>query len=315
MARYIVKRLLIALIVLFGITVIDFGIMTLAGNPIEILSGGPRISKEMLAIRAQNLGLNQPIPIQYLNWLRATLKGDFGYSYKNYQPVSEMIGSHLGPTLVLMGSALVLSLIIASVAGIYSAVHQNSGGDYAIVSFAFLGQSIPGFLLALILIYIFTVRLGLLPSGGAWTLGAEGRGIEFKYLIMPMVVLAFEMSGRNIRYIRSSVLEILNKDYLRTARAKGIGRFLVIYKHALRNALIPIITVIGMELPGLFGGAVIVEEVFSWPGLGLMTMNAILARDYPVIMAMCLLSAVVVLLGNLIVDIVYAFVDPTVRFD
>ena len=315
MARYILKRLLIALVVLIGITVIDFALMQAIGNPVEIMAGGPKVSKAVLELRAREMGLDRPVYIQYFVWLGQTLRGNFGYSYKNYQPVSEMIGSHLGPTLVLMGSALVLSLIIASVAGIYSAVHQNSGGDYAIVSFAFLGQSIPGFLLALILIYIFTVRLGLLPSGGAWTLGAEGRGIEFKYLIMPMVVLAFEMSGRNIRYIRSSVLEILNKDYLRTARAKGIGRFLVIYKHALRNALIPIITVIGMELPGLFGGAVIVEEVFSWPGLGLMTMNAILARDYPVIMAMCLLSAVVVLLGNLIVDIVYAFVDPTVRFD
>ena len=315
MSRYIVKRLLIALMVLFGITVIDFGIMTLAGNPIEILSGGPRVSKEMLAIRAQNMGLDQPVPVQYINWLKATLQGDFGYSYKNYQPVSEMISSHLAPTLILMGSALLLSLVIASIAGIYSAVHQNSGGDYAIVSFAFLGQSVPGFLLAMILIYIFTVRLGLLPSSGARTLGTGGPIVEFKYLIMPAIVLSFEMSGRNIRYIRSSVLEILNKDYLRTARAKGIGHFKVICKHALRNALIPIVTVVGMELPGLFGGAVIVEEVFSWPGLGLMTMNAILARDYPVIMAMCLLSAVVVLLGNLVVDIVYAFVDPTVRFE
>lgn len=315
MGRYMIKRLLVALVVLFGITVIDFGIMTLAGNPIEIMSGGPRVSKELLAIRAQNMGLDKPIAVQYLNWLKATLHGDFGYSYKNYQSVSEMIGTHLGPTLILMGSALLLSLIIASVAGIYSAVHQNTPGDYAAVSFAFLGQSIPGFLLAIVLIYIFTVRLGLLPSGGMRTLGTEDKGIEFKYLIMPMVVLAFEMCGRNIRYIRSSVLEILGKDYLRTARAKGIGHFKVIYKHALRNALIPIITVIGMELPGLFGGAVIVEEVFSWPGLGLMTMNAILARDYPVIMAMCLLSAVVVLAGNLLVDIVYAFADPTVRLD
>ena len=315
MLKYIVKRLLIALIVLFGITVIDFAIMSLAGNPVEIMSGGPRVSQEILRVRAQNMGLDKPLVWQYFTWLKAILGGDFGYSYKNYEPVSEMIGTHLGPTLLLMGSALVLSLIIASAAGIYSAVHQNTAGDYAIVSLAFLGQSIPGFLLAIILIYIFTVRLGILPSGGMRTLGSEGTGPELKYLIMPVLVLAFEESGRNIRYIRSSMLEILGKDYLRTARAKGIGRFKVIYKHALRNALIPIVTVIGMELPALFGGAVIVEEVFSWPGLGLMTMNAILARDYPVIMAMCLISAVVVLLGNLAVDIIYVFLDPTVRLD
>ena len=144
-------------------------------------------------------------------------------------------------------------------------------------------------------------------------LGADGSGVEGRYLVMPVIVLAFEMAGRNIRYIRSSMLEILHREYLRTAEAKGIGRFRVIWKHALRNALVPIITVLAMEIPNLFGGAVVVEQVFSWPGLGLMTMNAVLQRDYPVIMAVCLLSAVVVLLTNLVTDILYAVVDPSVR--
>lgn len=315
MKRYFVKRILVALVVLLGITIIDFWIMSLAGNPIEIISGGPRVNEALLQQRAQNLGLDQPIYIQYFNWMRAVLHGDFGYSYKTYQEVGSMVKSHLGPTLILMGTALLLSTLIAAIFGIYSAVHEHTWVDYVVQFLAFLGQSIPGFFLALLLIYIFTVRLGLLPSGGMYELGSNASTIQLKYLIMPTLVLAVEMAGRNIRYIRSSMLEILNKEYLRTATAKGIGRFKVIYKHALRNALLPIVTVLGMEIPTLFGGAVIVEQIFSWPGLGLMTMNAVLQRDYPVIMAMCLLSAVVVLFGNLLTDLLYAVVDPTVRYE
>ena len=176
------------------------------------------------------------------------------------------------------------------------------------------GSSIPGFFLAMLLIYLFTVKLGWLPSGGMTTLGTSGGAADVAvHMVMPVIVLAVSMAGTNIRYIRSAVLEILQQDYLRTARAKGIGHFLVINKHALRNALVPIVTVIGMEIPVLFGGSIIVEQVFSWPGLGLMTMSAITNRDYPVIMGVCLLSAIVVLLGNLLTDILYAVVDPTIK--
>ncbi len=315
MTRYILKRLGVALIVLFGITVIDFFIMTLAGNPVEILSGGPKVSEAMLAQRAENLGLNKPVYVQYVNWLNAVLHGDFGYSYKTYEPVSQMIRARLAPTLILMGTSLALSLVIAVSAGIYAAVHRRSAGDYAVVTGAFLGQSVPQFFLALVLIAVFSVNLGWLPSSGIRKLGSAGSGVQFRYLILPCLVLAFGMAGSNIRYIRSAMLEILNKDYLRTARGKGLGRTLVIWKHALRNALIPIITVIGMEIPGLFGGSIIIEQMFGWQGLGLMTMNAILGRDYPVIMAMCLISAVVVLAANLITDILYAVADPTVRLE
>ncbi len=315
MKRYIAKRVFSAFIVLIGITLIDFLIMNLAGDPVEIMSGGPRVSKELLELRAQNLGLDKPVIVQYFYWLKAILGGDLGFSYTSFQPVSEMIASHLYPTLVLMGTALVISTLISAAAGIYSALNQGKLQDHAVVSLAFAGQSIPGFLLALILIYIFSVRLGLLPTGGMKTLGAGTDGPELSFMILPVTVLAFEMCGRNIRYIRSSVLEILNKGYLTAAKARGIGQRRLVFRHILKNALIPILTVIGMELPGLFGGAVIIEQVFSWPGLGLMTMNAVLARDYPVIMAVCLLSAVVVLIGNLVVDIAYAFIDPAVRYD
>ncbi len=260
------------------------------------------------------MGLDKPVYIQYFVWLGQLLSGNMGYSIKSYQSVSAMIGSHLGPTLLLMGVSLLVSLLLAVPAGIYSAVHQYSKGDYAVVTVSFLGSSIPGFFLSLFLIYLFTVKLKVLPSSGMVTLGTGGgAGDIARHMVMPVMVLAASMAGSNIRYIRSAMLEILQQDYLRTARAKGIGRFQVIYKHALRNALVPIVTVIGMQIPLLFGGAIIIEQVFSWPGLGLMTMSAIGSRDYPVIMGVCLLSAVVVLLGNLVTDIVYALVDPTIQ--
>lgn len=315
MSKYIIKRILIAVPVLIGITIIDYAIMCLAGSPLEMLQG-PRVSEAAVEAKKIALGLDQPFYIQYFVWLSQLLQGNMGYSIKSYQPVSEMIQSHLGPTLLLMGVSLLVSLLIAIPAGIYSAIHQYSRGDYTVVTLSFLGSSIPGFFLSLLLIYIFTVRLGWLPSSGMITLGTKGGAFDVaKHMIMPVLVLATSMAGSNIRYIRSAVLEILQQDYLRTARAKGIGRFKVIYKHALRNALIPIITVIGMEIPVLFGGAVIIEQVFSWPGLGLMTMSAITSRDYPVIMGVCLLSAVVVLAANLLTDILYALADPTIQLN
>ena len=315
MGKYILKRILIAIPVLIGITIIDYAIMCLAGSPLEMLQG-PRVSEAAVEARKIALGLDQPIYVQYFVWLGQLLRGNMGYSIKSYQSVAEMIGSHLGPTLLLMGVSMLVSLIISIPAGIYSAIKQYSKGDYAVVTMSFLGSSIPSFFLSLLLIYIFTVKLGWLPSSGMTTLGTDGGFLDVaKHMIMPVAVLAFSMAGSNIRYIRSSMLEILQQDYLRTARAKGIGHNKVIYKPALRNALVPIVTVIGMQIPTLFGGAVIIEQIFSWPGLGLLTMTAISNRDYPVIMGVCLLSAVVVLVANLVTDIMYALVDPTIQLD
>ena len=315
MGKYILKRILVAIPVLIGITIIDYVIMCMAGSPLEMLQG-PRVSQAAVEAKRIALGLDQPVYIQYFVWLGQLMRGNMGYSMKSYQSVSSMIGSHLGPTLLLMGVSLVVSMLIAIPAGIYSAIHQYSKGDYTVVTLSFLGSSMPGFFLSLLLIYLFTVRLGWLPSSGMTTLGTQGGAADVaKHMVLPVIVLAFSMAGSNIRYIRSAVLEILQQDYLRTARAKGIGHFRVINKHALRNALVPIITVIGMEIPVLFGGAVIIEQIFSWPGLGLMTMSAISNRDYPVIMGVCLLSAVVVLIGNLLTDVLYALADPTIQLD
>ncbi|WP_312445681.1 ABC transporter permease [Lacrimispora sp.] len=314
MLKYIIKRILIAIPVLIGITIIDFLIMTMVGSPLELLQG-PRVSLEAIETRRIALGLNKPVYVQYWIWLTNLLQGNMGYSLKSFQPVSQMIKTYIGPTLLLMSVSLLVSMLIAVPAGIYSAVHKYTPQDYTVVTLSFLGSSIPGFFLALVLIYLFTIRLGWLPSSGMYTLGAKKSAVDvIRHMIMPVIVLATSMAGTNIRYIRSAMLEILRKDYLRTARAKGIGRFLVINKHALRNALIPVITVFGMHIPILFGGAIIIEQVFSWPGLGMMTMSAIISRDYPVIMGVCLMSAIVVLVANLLTDVIYALVDPTITY-
>lgn len=315
MKKYIIKRLLIAIPTLLGITMIDYAIMCFAGSPLEMLQGA-RVSQEALAARSEALGLNKPFYVQYLIWLGQLLQGNLGYSIRTYEPVSEMIGSRIGPTLLLMGVSLIVSLLLSVPAGIYSALHQYSKGDYGVVTASFLGSSIPGFFLSLLLVYLFTMKLGILPSSGMTTLGTEGGAADVAaHMVMPVLALSVSMAGTNLRYIRSAMLEILGQEYLRTARAKGIGLRRVIGKHALRNALVPIVTVIGMQIPVLFGGAVIVEQLFSWPGLGLMTMSAILERDYPVIMGVCLLSAVVVLAANLVTDLLYAAADPSIRYD
>ena len=315
MKKYIIKRLLIAIPTLLGITMIDYAIMCFAGSPLEMLQGA-RVSQEALAARSEALGLNKPFYVQYLIWLGQLLQVNLGYSIRTYEPVSEMIGSRIGPTLLLMGVSLIVSLLLSVPAGIYSALHQYSKGDYGVVTASFLGSSIPGFFLSLLLVYLFTMKLGILPSSGMTTLGTEGGAADVAaHMVMPVLALSVSMAGTNLRYIRSAMLEILGQEYLRTAKAKGIGLRRVIGKHALRNALVPIVTVIGMQIPVLFGGAVIVEQLFSWPGLGLMTMSAILERDYPVIMGVCLLSAVVVLAANLVTDLLYAAADPSIRYD
>lgn len=315
MKKYILKRILIAIPVLLGITILDYVIMCIAGSPLEMLQG-PRVSEAALEAKKIALGLDQPIYIQYFVWLEQLFHGNLGYSMKSYQSVSSMIASHLGPTLLLMGSSLILSLMISVPAGIYSAVHKYTKGDYAVVTASFLGSSIPSFFLSLLVVYVFSVNLGYLPSSGMTTLGKEGDVLDLLWhMILPTFVLTCSLAGSMIRYIRSSMLEILQQNYLRTARGNGISERKVIWKHAFRNALVPIITVVGMQIPVLFGGAVIVEQVFSWPGLGLMTMSAIISRDYPVIMGVCLLSAVVVLVSNLVTDILYALADPRIQLD
>lgn len=314
MAKYILRRILIAIPVLFGITVLDFLLMNLApGSPLDMMRN-PMVSDMALDLKAEALGLNLPLPVQYFRWLTELFKGNLGYSTITYQPVAGLIKEHMGPTLLLMGVSLVIGLLIAIPIGVYSAAKQYSYGDYAVVTASFLGISVPGFFLSMVLIYVFSIKLKVLPSSGMVTLGGRGGFIDvLKHLVMPSLVLIISVAGRNIRYVRSSMLEILEQDYLRTAKAKGLRRFFIINKHGMRNALIPIITVIGMEIPLLFGGAVIIEQIFSWPGIGLLTLSAILNRDYPMIMGLNLVAALIVLLANLLTDLAYSIANPMIK--
>ncbi|HHT97368.1 MAG TPA: ABC transporter permease [Clostridiales bacterium] len=314
MFKYIIKRILIAIPVLIGITILDFLLMNMApGSPLDMMRN-PMVSDIALDLKAEALGINLPIHIQYIRWIGQLFKGNLGYSAITYQPVLGMIKDHIGPTFLLMGVSLLVGLLIAIPLGIISATKQYSKADYAVVTASFFGISIPSFFISLLLILIFSVKLRWLPSSGMVTLGEDGGFIDIvRHMILPTTVLTIAVAGRNIRYIRSSMLEILEQDYLRTAKAKGLREFIVINKHAMRNALVPIITVIGMEIPVVFGGAVVVEQIFSWPGIGLLTMSAIMNRDYPTIMGLNLVAAAIVLLANLLTDIAYSIVNPEIK--
>ena len=314
MTKYVIKRLLIAIPTFFGITILVYFLSSLApGSPLEMLQG-PRISQAAVEARAIQLGLDKPFYVQYFVWLGQLLHGNMGYSIDSYQPVAGMIASHLGPTLLLMGVSLLVSLLIAIPAGIYSAIHQYSKGDYAVVTFSFFGSSIPSFFLSLLLVYLFTVKLGILPSGGLTTLGTSGGAADVAvHMIMPVLVLAVSMAGTNIRYIRSAVLEILQQDYLRTARAKGVSQVKSIFKHALRNAILPVVTYLGPLTAQLMTGSFIIEKIFVIPGLGSEFVGAITSRDYPLIMGTTIFLAMFIITLNVIVDILYAVIDPRIK--
>lgn len=316
MGQYILRRILIAIPVLLGVTILNFGIINLApGNPAEMFIS-PSISEADVELKKEQLGLNDPLYTQYFRWLGNVFQGDFGYSFANYEPVTDMVIDRIAPTLLLMGSALIIAYLIAIPIGIISAVKQYSWIDYATTGSSFLGISVPNFFLGLGLIYLFSVQLGMFPTGGMNTLGAEGSFLDtLKHLVLPSIVLATAIAGNMVRYVRSSILEVLGEDYLRTARSKGLHEFVVVNKHALRNALIPIITVVGLDIPLLVSGAVITEQVFQWPGIGQLMIQSIMSRDYPTLMALTFIAAIVVLVTNLVVDILYSVVNPRIKYN
>jgi peptide/nickel transport system permease protein len=227
-----------------------------------------------------------------------------------------MVASRIYPTVLLMGTALLVAYLIAIPIGVLSATRQYSWLDYLTTSFSFMGVSIPNFFLGLGVIYVFAVQLQLLPTGGMNTLGGDGGFLDtLKHLILPAFVLGTGIAGNMVRYVRSSMLEILGQDYLRTARSKGLREFFVVNKHAFRNALIPIITIIAMDIPMLIGGAVVTEQIFQWPGLGQLTIQSIGSRDYPTLMAINFIAAISVLLSNLLADILYSVADPRIKYN
>lgn len=315
MLGYILRRVFIAIPVLFGVTVINFIIMKMApGNPVDMLVS-PKLPEAARQAKLNELGLNDSAVSQYWTWMKnLVLHGDLGFSMITFEPVTSMIMDRLGPTVLIMGTSLVLGLLIAIPIGILSATKQYTKLDYFFVTGSFLGISIPNFFLSLVLVYVFAIQLNWFPSSGMKDVGSAGGVLTvLLHMVLPVIVLVANVAGRNIRYVRSSMLEILGQDYLRTARAKGLKESLVVNKHAMRNALIPIVTIIGLEIPILFGGAVVIEQIFSWPGIGQLTLSSIMNRDYSTIMGLNLVAAFVVIAANILTDIVYALVDPRIR--
>lgn len=318
MGQYLTRRVLISIPLLFGITIILFFLADLMPGDavLAMITDESPMSEELIALRRGQLGLDQPLYIQYGRWMGQVLQGNLGYSFANGRPVSEIIGARVLATLELMGAALIISLIFGITLGVISALKQYSGIDYSLTLFGFTGLSLPDFFVALILIYIFALRLEWLPSSGISTAGEPFSLIDnLRHLILPATSLALFRTAIFMRFTRASMLEVINEDHMRTAKAKGLRSWTITRRHGLRNALIPIVTILGMTLPILFGGAVIIETIFQWPGIGLMFIDAVIDRDGPVIMAYVLITAILVLSFNLLTDITYSWLDPRVRFD
>lgn len=315
MSQYILRRILIMIPVLIGITFINFGIVNLAPGDAVDLMIDPNMSEADKEIRRENLGLNDPFLVRYFRWVTELLRGNLGYSFTTYKPVTERVISRIAPTFLLMGTAIIIAYLIAIPLGILSALKPYSWLDYLTSFIGLSGVSIPTFFSGLVVIYVFSLKLGWLPSGGIKSLGAESSFIDsLRHLILPAAILALANVGLVLRLMRSSTLEILQQDYIRTAWAKGLSQRLVVLHHVLRNSLIPIVTMAGMQVPVLISGAVITEQVFQWPGMGLLTIQAILSRDYPTIMALNLLAAILVLIGTLTADILYVVIDPRIQY-
>jgi len=291
--------------IVLGVTIVVFSILHLApGDPTTIMLGEHATPEAIAALR-ERLGLDDPIPVQYFRWLSGVVRGDLGRSIYTRQPVMEMIWQRLPATLELTFTAMLLALLIAIPVGIISATKQYSTFDHAGMLGALFGISMPSFWQGLMMIYIFSFVLGWTPISGRGTIS---------HLILPAIVLGTGQAALIARLTRSSMLEVIRQDYVRTARAKGLAERLVISKHALKNALIPVVTIVALQLPVLFGGAVITETVFAWPGMGRLIVESIFVRDFPVVQAVVLITAMIVVLSNLLADILYTFLDPRVKY-
>jgi len=317
MAQYCLRRLLIGLGMLAALSVLVFVLLRLTpGDPIDAyINPAVAISPGEMAKLRSELGLDQPLPVQYLAWLRAAARGDFGFSLQhNGERVLPLVAGRIGPTLLLMGSGLAIAIVVGIATGVIGAVRRNSATDVGLSVAAFLGISSPPFLTALVGLYVFSVLLRWAPSGGMLTPGATFSMLDLvKHLVLPALLLSIGHAALIMRYMRASLLEVLNQDYVRTARAKGVPEFWVIAKHALRNALLPVVTLIGSTIGIAVGGAIFIESVFNWPGMGLLLVNAVETRDYPVIMSATLIIGACVILVNLITDITYAAIDPRIQ--
>ena len=320
MTKYIIQRVLVSIPIFFGITVIVYALYALApGDPLAMLLGERamlEMTAEEIEAARESLGLNDPWHERYIAWLSRAIRGDLGYPLTGGYTVLELLQQRIGPTLLLMATAFVVSLLVGVPMGIVMALKQYSWIDYLVTVLAFAQLSIPSFFLALGAMYIFSLKLDVFPASGLQTIG-EPFSIwdRIHHLIMPSFILAAYFAGVWARYTRSSMLETMHLEFVTTARAKGLRERVVVVRHALRNALLPMITVASLSLGHLLGGSIIIETIFQWPGLGMLGWQATLNREYPILMGIILIASTTVLASNLLADILYAVVDPRIRYN
>lgn len=325
MTTYIIRRILQAIPIMLMLSVFLFGVVRLMpGGPLAQAERNPNVTPEQLAALRVRLGLDQPLPVQYVKWIQAfALEGDWGYSIKFRRPVADMIAERLPATLLLFGVGFLVTLLIAIPIGVYSAIKPYSFFDNLITTLSFAGQSVPVYWLGLLLIVVFYLLIKnpfssgpLFPAGGMYTIGKEGDVLDLIWhLVLPIVAVSASWIAWYSRFLRSSMRDVLNEDYMRTARAKGLPIRLVHFRHGLRNALLPLVTMMALDLPSVFGGAVFIETIFSWPGMGRLFWDAARGRDYPVLLAVVMIEAALILTFNLLADILYGFLDPRIRYD
>ena len=321
MTRYITNRLLVAIPVLIGISVVAFFLVQASGDPMAVYISNPNLTSEDIERLEKAYGFDRPVYMQYLYWLRNTVTGDFGQSFLTHRDVLVMVWERLPNTLILMGTAFGVTLIIAFILGLYSATHQYSPGDYIVTAVSFFGYSMPSFWFGLMLIILFAVKfrewgLPYLPAAGMYHIREEPYVFELiRHLVLPVTVLSLISVAKYTRYLRSSMVEVSGQDFMRAGRAKGLSERMLLFRHALRTAVIPLFTIIMLDIPQLCSGALSTEQVFAWPGIGRMYWEHAIWVDYPVLMAIILLVSVLVVLCNLVADVSYGFVDPRIRLD
>ncbi len=324
MARYALRRVLQAIPILFILSILLFAMVRAApGGPLSTAYRNPNVTKEQIELLKKQLGLDKPLPVQYVNWLGDMLRGDMGESIKFRRPVSEMIGERIPNTLILVGVSFLVTLIIALPVGILSARKPYSLFDYTATTLTFIGQSVPVYWLGLALILVFYVTISnpstgkpLFPSGGMRTIGGDNNLLDLAWhLVLPVTALSASWAAWYSRFLRSSLMDILHEDFVRTARAKGASDRVVYYKHALRNAILPLVTLIGLDLPSLFAGALFIETIFAWPGMGRLFWDAARGRDYPVLLAVVMIDAIIIIFCNILADLFYGILDPRVKYD
>jgi peptide/nickel transport system permease protein len=314
-SRYIVQRLLQGVVVLLAVSVVMFGLIHLApGGPMAMYASGANADPQQMVRIETQLGLRDPIPIQYIRWFTSMLSGNWGVSYRDGLPVTQVVGERLPATIFLMGTSLLVAVVLAVPFGVLGAVSRRGVVRALLSVMAIAGMSIPTFWLGLMILVVFALQLRWIPTGGMAASTGDTGPLDLVYhVIAPALVLATLNIAGWSRYLRSSMLEVLGQDYVRTARSKGLTQRSVMYGHALKNGLLPLITLLGLEAPRLVGGALVTEVVFAWPGIGQLMTTSLLARDYPVLMATFLLMALLVISGNLVADLAYGWADPRIR--